>query len=53
MKKSKKLILICLLGLIATACSSDPTRKDVESETSNAQKNFLQQQFKHGAINEK
>lgn len=32
MAKSKKLILICLIGFLATACSSDPTRKDVESE---------------------
>ena len=44
MVKNKKLIFLCLLGLLATACSSDPTRKDSESENNIAnvkQNNFI------------
>lgn len=57
MKKSKKLILICLIGFMATACSSNRTRKDTEPENNIAnvkQNNFLQlQQLKMGARNER
>ena len=48
MKKSRKLIFICLLGLIATACSSNSIRKDSESEDSvlnNKQSNFIHHQI--------
>jgi hypothetical protein len=57
MKTSKKLILICLIGFIATACSTTLTKKDAESESNiaNVNENNFQklQQLKMGARNEK
>jgi hypothetical protein len=48
MVKSKKLILICLLGFIVTACGTSPMRQDEELENNSAgarQINLLQKRI--------